>query len=57
MFFNEKTFWQGEARARVSPGLAACPGVGWASAAAATHVVVMEQIVSILIVVVLNHDH
>lgn len=57
MFFNEKIFWQGEARERVSPGLAACPGVGWASAAAATHVVVMEQIVSILIVVVLDHDH
>lgn len=41
----------------MSPGPAGCPGVGLASAAAATHVVVMEQIVSILILVVLDHGH
>lgn len=31
--------------------------MGWVSAAAATHVVVMEQIISILILIVLNHSH
>lgn len=31
--------------------------MGWVSAAAATHVVVMEQIISILVLIVLNHGH
>lgn len=40
-------------------GLAGCPRAGSASAsaAAATHMVVMEQVVSILILVVLDHCH
>lgn len=47
----------GKARERLSLGLAGCPSVGLASAAAATHVVVMEQVISILILVILNHSH
>ena len=45
------------ARERLSPGLAGCPSVGLASAAAATHMVMMEQVISILILVIVNHSH
>jgi hypothetical protein len=51
-----KRLWHGR-WGEAAPGLAGLPSAGWASAAAATHVVVMEQVISILILVVLNHSH
>lgn len=56
--FNDK-FLRGEAgrggRAWLAPGVGV--GVGVASAAAATHVVVMDHVISILVLVILDHSH